>query len=137
MSIIITMSLLDQLADAHIKAAVERGELDNLAGAGKPLPHDEAARVPEHLRAGYRLLKNAGFVPPEIEHSRELRELGDLLSRALPQSDEARTLARRARWLELRLAESPRGRALLDDANYGNSVRQRLASHNRTPADAP
>ena len=78
------MSLLDRLADAHIESAAQRGEFDDLPGAGKPLPADDAAHVPEHLRAGYRLLKNAGYVPPEIESRRELREVEDLLARTLP-----------------------------------------------------
>ena len=125
------MSLLDQLADAHIEAAAERGAFDNLPGAGRPLPPDEAAHVPPTLRAGYRLLKNGGFVPPEIETWRELRDVGDLLAVALPASDERRQLTRRARWLELRLAESTRGRALLTDLHYGRRIRHQL-----TPKDS-
>lgn len=122
------MSLLDQLADAHIEAAAERGEFDDLPGAGKPLPADDAAHVPEHLRAGYRLLKNAGYVPPEIETQRELREVEDLLAHTLAESDEARRLTRRARWIEMRLAQSPRGRALLRDTGYSDRVRERLTA---------
>lgn len=122
------MSLLDRLAEAHIESAAERGAFDDLPGAGKPLPADDAACVPAHLRAGYRLLKNAGYVPPEIETRRELREVEDLLARTLPDSDEARQLARRARWIELRLAHSPRGRALLRESGYGDRVRQRLSA---------
>ncbi|HET7315124.1 DnaJ family domain-containing protein [Salinisphaera sp.] len=126
------MSLLDRLADAHIDAAAERGEFDHLPGAGKPLPADDAAHVPEHLRAGYRLLKNAGYVPPEIETRRELREVEDLLARTLSESDRAKRLTRRARWIELRLAQSPRGRALLRDVGYGDRIRERLASNHIT-----
>jgi hypothetical protein len=122
------MTLLDQLADAHIEAAAERGEFDDLPGKGKPLPPDDAAGVPEHLRAGYRLLKNAGYIPPEIETRRELREVEDLLARAVPQSAEAKRLGRRARWIETRLAQSARGRALLNDCQYGGRARQRLAN---------
>ncbi|MGB7755828.1 MAG: DnaJ family domain-containing protein [Salinisphaera sp.] len=129
------MSLLDRLADAHIESAAERGEFDDLPGAGKPLPADDAAHVPEHLRAGYRLLKNAGFVPPEIETRRELREVEDLLTRALPQSDEARELTRRARWIELRLAQSPRGRALLRESGYSDRIRERLFASDHSNAD--
>ena len=122
------MSLLDRLADAHIESAAKRGEFDDLPGAGKPLPADAAANVPEHLRAGYRLLKNAGYVPPEIETRRELRAVEDLLAHALPRSNEARELTRRARWIELRLAQSARGRALLHGSGYGERIRGRLAS---------
>jgi hypothetical protein len=37
--------------------------------------------VPEHLRAGYRLLKNAGYLPPELEALREIKNAEALLAR--------------------------------------------------------
>lgn len=120
------MSLLDRLADAHIQAAADQGAFDNLPGAGRPLPPDDAQDVPSELRAGYRLLKNAGFVPPEIEAQRELRSLEDLLAQAVPDSARASQLQRRLRWVELRLGESRRGRALLREAGYGDRIRARL-----------
>lgn len=120
------MSLLDQLADAHIEAAADRGAFDDLPGAGKPLPPDDARGVPPELRAGYRLLKNAGYLPPELEAQRELRHVEDLLAEAVPESSQAQTLQRRLRWIELRLGESRRGRALLRDADYADRIRSRL-----------
>ena len=120
------MSLLDRLADAHIHAAAERGEFDNLEGAGKQLPRDAARDVPPELRAGYRLLKNAGYVPPEIEAWREIRDIDDLLRTAQTDGDPARRLQRRLRWLETRLRETRRGRALLADPHYASAVRERL-----------
>lgn len=122
------MSLLERLADAHIDAAAERGEFDHLPGAGKPLGLDDARGVPVELRAGYRLLKNAGFVPPEIQAHRELRDIEDLLRMARPdRPDETARLTRRLRWLETRLRESRRGRALLADPVYAGAIRDRLA----------
>lgn len=61
------MGVLDDLAEARIKAAMARGELDDLPGAGKPLVLEDDALVPAELRMAYRLLKNAGCVPPELE----------------------------------------------------------------------
>ncbi len=121
------MSLLDRLAEAHIEAAVERGVFDNLPGAGKPLLLDDDAHVPPSLRAGYRLLKNAGFVPPEVERAREIREVRDLLAVAEPRGAEAEVARRRLRWLETALASSRHGRSLLQDPRYGAVVRRRLS----------
>lgn len=61
------MSLLDQLAEKHILAAQRQGDLDNLAGAGQPLQLDDDSHVPAELRASYRILKNSGYLPPELE----------------------------------------------------------------------
>lgn len=54
------MWLLDQWAERHIIEAQRKGEFDNLPGRGEPLILDDDSHVPAELRAGYRLLKNAG-----------------------------------------------------------------------------
>ena len=54
------MWLLDQWAERHILEAQTKGEFDNLPGSGEPLTLDDDSHVPAELRAGYRLLKNAG-----------------------------------------------------------------------------
>ena len=59
--------MLDFLAEQRVSEAISRGELDNLPGAGRPLDLDEDPLIPEELRAAYRILKNAGYVPPALE----------------------------------------------------------------------
>ena len=59
--------MFDQIAERKIAEAIARGELDELPGAGRPLDLDDDRLVPEDLRMAYRVLKNAGFVPQEIE----------------------------------------------------------------------
>jgi len=122
------MDLLDRLVEANINAASKRGVFDNLAGAGQPQNLDEDNGVPESLRAGYRLLKNAGFVPPEIQTRREIDSIDQLLRAATSDDAESRRLFKRRQWLELRLAESSRGRALLADREYGAQLRDRLTT---------
>lgn len=73
------MWLLDQWAERHIAEAQAKGEFDNLAGSGEPLILDDDSHVPPELRAGYRLLKNAGCLPPELEQRREAIQLLDIL----------------------------------------------------------
>lgn len=65
------MLLLDLLAERRITEAMEEGGFDGLEGAGRPLPDEDLGLVPEELRAGYRLLKNAGYIPPELEMHKE------------------------------------------------------------------
>lgn len=122
-----SMSLLDHLAEAHIRDAAEQGVFDDLPGAGQPLPQDEASHVPQELRAGYRLLKNAGYVPPEVNQAREIRELRDLLSAVDPDSSEADKAMRRLRLLETTLAANRHGRGLLRDPRYDSRIRASLS----------
>ena len=92
-----TMSCLDELAERRIAEAIERGELDDLPGQGCPLELDDDALVPAELRVAYRILRNAGYVPPEVECLREIGELERLI--AVSSEPESRTRA--ARRLEL------------------------------------
>jgi DnaJ family protein C protein 28 len=55
-----------------IQEAMERGEFDNLEGMGKPLNLDENPYEGDKA-AGYRLLKNNNYAPPEIELLKEIR----------------------------------------------------------------
>ena len=100
------MWLLDQWAERQIRLAQQNGAFDNLPGAGKPLVLDDDAHIPMELRAGYRLLKNAGCLPPELEHRKEaveLRNLLDSIQNDLPQYDE---ISRRLSLLELKLRQA-------------------------------
>lgn len=50
-----------------IKDAIRRGEFDDLRGKGKPLDLDAHFQAPEDLRMGYAMLREAGFVPEEVQ----------------------------------------------------------------------
>ena len=67
--------MLDFIAEQKIAEAVAKGELDDLPGAGQPLDLSDDALIPEELRLAYRILKNAGFVPPEIQTLNEIAQL--------------------------------------------------------------
>ncbi|NIQ95865.1 MAG: DUF1992 domain-containing protein [Desulfuromonadales bacterium] len=73
------MDIVTTIAERKIREALERGDLDNLAGKGKPLPREDLSGVPDELRMGYKVLKNAGMLPPELELNREILSLKDLL----------------------------------------------------------
>jgi len=66
------MDCFFKIAERRILEAIENGEFENLEGQGKPLQLEDEAFIPDDLRMAYRFLKNAGFVPPEIESRKEL-----------------------------------------------------------------
>lgn len=70
----------NDLIERRIDEARRRGAFDDLPGSGRPLELDDDRLVPEELRVAWRILKNAGFVPPEVE---ALRDIDALLGRAL------------------------------------------------------
>lgn len=100
------MWLLDQRAERHILDAQTKGEFDDLPGRGEPLALDDDLHVPPELRAGYRLLKNAGCLPPELEQRREAVALVDLLKAVRPDDPQYAELSRRLALLELKLRQA-------------------------------
>jgi hypothetical protein len=90
------MLLLDALVEQRIAAAQEAGDFDDLPGAGKPLALDDDRLVPESLRVAYRILKNAGFVPPEVEARHEVASVAELLRHAVDDPTRRRAIAKLA-----------------------------------------
>ena len=73
------MEIFAKIAEQRIREAIERGEFDNLEGRGKPLDLRDESGVPEDLRMAYKILKNAGCLPAELELRKEVMNLRDLL----------------------------------------------------------
>ncbi|MEP7085507.1 MAG: DnaJ family domain-containing protein [Betaproteobacteria bacterium] len=86
------MPFLDFLAEQKIAEAARDGLFDNLPGAGAPLDLEEDKLIPEDLRMAYRILKNAGYVPPEISALHEVAGLEALVRQA---EGEVRSAAQR------------------------------------------
>lgn len=100
------MWLLDQWVERHISDAQRKGEFDNLPGSGEPLVLDDDSHIAPELRAGYRLLKNAGCLPPELEQRREAVELRDLLKSVRKDDPRHIELSRRLTLIELKLRQA-------------------------------
>ena len=90
--------MLDFLVEQKLEEAVSRGELAGLPGEGRPLELGDDALVPEDLRAAYRILKNAGFVPPEVAAFTEIAQLENLVNR---EGEDAAAQARAVQKLAL------------------------------------
>lgn len=120
------MWLIDSIAETRIKEAIDKGEFDNLPGAGKPLQLDDDSLVPEELRSAYRLLKNAGYVPPEISLRREIADVEQLLAVATAEEDRT-SLHKRLQALMMHLSLA-RGASvnLRTEREYFDKLSERL-----------
>lgn len=114
------MDIIDKIAERHIVEAIERGELEDLPGSGKPLKLDDDSMVPTELRAAYRILKNAGFVPPQVAIRKDIASLQGLIMQTEDEA-EARRAARRLSMLMLRL-ESRDGSNLRHEQAYYDKI---------------
>lgn len=121
------MDILATIAERKIREAMARGELDNLPGKGKPLAMDEdLSGVPAELRMAYKLLKNAGFVPPEVELRKEIVSLREMLG-TLEDDEERRRVGRELDFKLLKLGMMRKRAANLDEfPEYREKIIERL-----------
>lgn len=98
-----TPSIEEQIAQA-LRDSEASGELRGAPSWGRPLADNDAEQAtPQALRMPYKILKNAGIVPPEVQAFAELGRLREALA-AAADPVEAAALRQRIVDLEQRLA---------------------------------
>ena len=95
------MSSFATIVEARIRDAIARGDFDDLAGKGRPLALEDLSAVPDDLRAGYLLLKNAGVLPEEMQLRKEMVSLEALLDACADPWERTR-LRRDLHWKRIR-----------------------------------
>ena len=68
-----------------LQEAIERGDFDHLAGAGKPIDLTDYFETPADLRVAYSVLKNAGMISGEAEILKEIADLKQMRAAALDE----------------------------------------------------
>jgi Domain of unknown function (DUF1992) len=96
------MSYFWRIAEERIKEAQRAGAFDNLPGKGKPLNLEDLSWVPEDLRIGYLVLKNAHVLPPEAQLLKDIHTIEDLL-KYVEDEGERRALAKSIQFKLIRL----------------------------------
>lgn len=68
------------IAEQRINQAIEDGTLRTDGWHGRPLPMERDPFVPNDLKMAYKILKNSGYLPPEVEMRKEAHRLEDLIA---------------------------------------------------------
>ena len=107
---------LDEEIARHLEEAAKSGELEAAKGYGKPMQSDPGwDATPPELRMPFKILKDAGFVPAEVEWFHERARLRGVLDATTdPAEQEAlrKKLVALEQKISLRL-EALRGSAKL------------------------
>lgn len=74
------LNAIQIIAERKISEAIRNGKLETGEWKGKPLPVEDDRFVPPDLRLAYKILKNAGYLPPEIEAKKEIQRLEELIA---------------------------------------------------------
>jgi len=120
------MGIIETIAERRIAEAVARGDLDDLPGQGRPLRlDDDDALVPPELRMAYKVLKNAGFVPPEVELRNEIYGIHELMCCVEDETEHER-LSGRLQLLMMRLSAMRPDASVELESRYLAQINRRL-----------
>jgi len=95
------MGWIERIAEERIRAAQDEGLFDNLPGKGQPLQLDDDSAVPQELRLTFKILRNAGYLPIEMEIRKEIYSLQQLVNATIDE-ETRRELRRELSFLLLK-----------------------------------
>lgn len=99
-----SMPTQDEEIARHLREALASGELSATEGFGKPFAEDAGWNAtPEALRMPFKILKNAGVIPAEVEFFHERAALAASLQACSVESERV-DLRRRLSDLERQIA---------------------------------
>jgi hypothetical protein len=122
----VTARTYESLIDQQVREAEAAGQLRDLPGAGKPLDLGDDKHVPEELRVGFRMLKNAGYAPPWIELRKSISDDQEVLASWLSRANE--------RWP--RLGEHDRATLRAEYEQRLRELNTQIANYNLTAPPA-
>lgn len=93
--------MFDDIVEERIKEAIRNGDFANLPSNGKPINLDYWASLPQEMRLGYMLLKNAGYAPEEVQLLKEIGELREQLATCVNQ-DEKKVISRKLQEVQVK-----------------------------------
>ncbi len=118
----------EALVEQRIKKAQKEGLFDNLKGNNKPLNFDDM-NIPKELRLAHKILKNAGFLPPEVELKKRITHTEQLLETAKIDSPQRVKIQKKLNYLLTKLSTT-RGdqisSPMLSDV-YRNSIIKKIS----------
>lgn len=72
--------IFNSLAEARIREAIEKGQLKNLPGEGKPVHIPDMPFVPDDEKMAMIIMKNSGLIPDEMAIKKEMEDLKNKIS---------------------------------------------------------
>ena len=120
------LEAIRRIAEQRISEAVRKGRLKPDGWRNRPLPPGNDSQVPEELRLAYKILKNAGYLPVEIETRKEIERLEELLVSCRDEQTRVRQL-KKLDFLLLKL-HTMRGESSIEgQETYYRKVVERLS----------
>ena len=106
------MAGVDEVIRQWVQKVEKTGEMRNVPGFGEPFDFkDGFLETPSELRMAYKILKNAGYVPAEVEMVQRLATLREQLDATRGEAEQ--------RELRIKIAELQQKVAMMLEAMRG------------------
>jgi hypothetical protein len=127
------LEAIRRIAERKISEAIQQGLLDTQNWRNRSLPMTNDNLVPEELRMAYKILKNAGYLPPEIEAKKEIQAIEDLLSACEDEYTRLKQI-KKLNYLVLKL-NIMKGDAVSIESQeeYYRKIVERISVHKKQP----
>lgn len=126
------LEAIRRIAERKISEAIRDGRLSAEGWRNRPLPPSNDSLVPEDLRLAYKILKNAGYLPAEIETRKEIERVEDLLVSCQDEYTRLKQL-KKLQYLLLKLNTMKDGRSIEEQETYYRKIVERLSVRGKGP----
>ena len=126
------MDSLAFIAEQRIAEAMREKDLNSPKWKNKPLPLEDDRFVPEDLKMAYKILKNSGYLPPEIEERKEVKKLEDLIACTEDEHERLRQMKKLNVLLMKIDAKRPSASNITSQHDYYRKVVERITVRSKT-----
>jgi hypothetical protein len=125
------MDTLAFIAEQKIIEAMRERDLNSPKWKNKPLPLDDDRFVPDDLKMAYKILKNSGYLPPEIEERKEVKKLEDLITRTEDEHERLKQMKKLNVLLMKVDARRPFSSNLTNQDDYYRKIVEKITLHSK------
>lgn len=118
------------IAEQRINEAIEKGELKSTKWKNKPLQFEDDHFVPSDLKMAYKILKNSGYLPPEVEERKEVKRLEDLIAKTEDEHERLKQMKKLNVLLMKLEAKRVIPTAISSQSNYYHKVVENITVRN-------
>lgn len=125
------MDSLTLLAEQKIAQAMKEKDFNSPKWKNKPLPLDDDRFVPDDLKMAYKILKNSGYLPPEIEDRKEVQRLEDLIAKTEDEHERLKQM-KKLNVLMMKIdASRPSSSNIAEQQDYYRKVVERISLNSK------
>lgn len=125
------MDIISFIAEQKILEAMQERDLSDSKYKYKPLPLEDDSFVPAELKMAYKILKNSGYLPPEVEERKEIKRLEDLIAATEDEHERLRQMKKLGVLLMKIDARRPSSSSITSQHAYYRNVVERITVNSK------